>query len=90
MDKTCDTTQKQQLGTVINRLQQTGSKALEQFIEVVKGDSGTNLVGMSTSTYISNVPKDATVHELTSNTIWFLEHLQDHCDIIGNYQLVIK
>lgn len=40
---------------------------------------------MSTSTLsgYSNVPKDATVHELTSNTIWFIEHLFDHFDVIG-------
>lgn len=31
----------------------------------------------------STVPKDATVHELTSNTIWFIEHLFDHFDVIG-------
>lgn len=41
---------------------------------------------MSTSTLssgYSTVPKDATVHELTSNTIWFLEHLFNHFDVIG-------
>lgn len=31
----------------------------------------------------SNIPKDATVHELTSNTIWFVEHLFEHYDVIG-------
>lgn len=63
-----------------------GAKALEQFLELVKGDTGTNLVGMSASTLssgYSTVPKDATVHELTSNTIWFLEHLFNHFDVIG-------
>lgn len=40
---------------------------------------------MSTSTLsgYSSVPKDATVHELTSNTIWFIENLVDHFDVIG-------
>lgn len=39
---------------------------------------------MSTSTLGSvNVPKDATVHELTSNTIWFIENLLNHYDVIG-------
>lgn len=39
---------------------------------------------MSSSTLgYFNVPKDATVHELTSNTIWFLENLYDHFDVIG-------
>jgi exocyst complex component 7 len=87
IDRTCDATQKQQLSGVLNRLSQTGAKALEQFIDMVKGDSGGGMV-MSTSTlsYSTN-PKDATVHELTSNTIWFLEHLQEHCDIIGGILL---
>lgn len=59
---------------------------MEQFLELVKADTGSNLVGMSTSTLsggYSSVPKDATVHELTSNTIWFIEHLYDHFDVIG-------
>lgn len=59
---------------------------MDQFLELVKGDTGTNLVGMSSSTLsggYSTVPKDATVHELTSNTIWFIEHLFDHFDVIG-------
>lgn len=57
---------------------------MEQFLDAVKGESSTNIVGMSSSTlgYV-NVPKDATVHELTSNTIWFLEHLYEHYDVIG-------
>lgn len=61
-----------------------GAKALEHFLEMIKGESSTNLVSMSSSTlgYV-NVPKDATVHEITSNTIWFIEHLCDHYDAIG-------
>lgn len=57
---------------------------MEHFLEVVRGDSTTNIVGMSSSTlgYV-NVPKDATVHELTSNTIWFIENLLNHYDVIG-------
>lgn len=57
---------------------------MEHFLEVVRGDSPTNIVGMSSSTlgYV-NVPKDATVHELTSNTIWFIENLLNHYDVIG-------
>lgn len=44
---------------------------------MVRGDSTTNIVGSV------NVPKDATVHELTSNTIWFIENLLNHYDVIG-------
>lgn len=61
-----------------------GTKALEQFLEFVKLDSGSNLVGMSSNTLSANVPKDATVHELTSNTIWYIEHLYEHYDVIGD------
>lgn len=89
IDKICDSAQRQQLGGVLNKLQQTGSKALEQFIDAVKNDTGSGgMVSMSSSTISygggSSVPKDATVHELTSNTIWFLEQLQEHCETIGS------
>ncbi|XP_053952957.1 exocyst complex component 7 [Anastrepha obliqua] len=87
IERTYDSQQREQLTKVLNKLQATGAKALEHFLEVVKGESGTNIVGMSSSTlgygYV-NVPKDATVHELTSNTIWFIEHLYDHYDVIGS------
>lgn len=87
IERTYDPQQREQLTKVLNKLQVTGAKALEHFLEVVKGESGTNIVGMSSSTlgygYI-NVPKDATVHELTSNTIWFIEHLYEHYDVIGS------
>lgn len=83
IDKACDANQRQQLSSIHQRLQQTGAKALEQFLEFVKADSGSNLVGMTASTYSSTVPKDATVHELTSNTIWYLEHLIEHCAVIA-------
>lgn len=84
IDRTCDSHQKEQLKRVLTKLQSTGSKALENFLDNVKGDSGTNIVGMSSSTLgHSNVPKDGTVHELTSNTIWFIEQLYDHYDVIG-------
>lgn len=87
INKIFDKNQRNQFAGIIQRLQQTGFKALEQFIELIKGDSGTNLVGMSSTSLSSytnqNVPKDATIHELTSNAIWFIEHLFDYCDIIG-------
>ncbi|XP_017861311.1 PREDICTED: exocyst complex component 7 [Drosophila arizonae] len=78
IERTYDAAQREQLTKVLNKLQQTGAKALEHFLDVVKGESSTNIVGQS------NVPKDATVHELTSNTIWFLEHLYEHFDVIGS------
>ncbi|XP_017042635.1 exocyst complex component 7 [Drosophila ficusphila] len=78
IDRTYDPAQREQLKKVLNKLQHTGAKALEHFLDVVKGESSTNIVGQS------NVPKDATVHELTSNTIWFIEHLYEHFDVIGS------
>lgn len=61
---------------------------MEQFLEFVKVDTGTNLVGMGSSTTTSNVPRDATVHELTSNTIWFIEHLYEHYNVIADIMLL--
>lgn len=61
---------------------------MEQFLEFVKVDTGTNLVGMGSSATTSNVPKDATVHELTSNTIWFIEHLYEHYNVIADIMLL--
>lgn len=83
IERACDTNQRQQINLILLKLQHTGTKALELFLEFVKADSGSNLVGMSASTLYSNVPKDATVHELTSNTIWYLEHLLEHCGVIA-------
>lgn len=76
-----------QFADIIQSLQVTGFKALEQFIELIKIDSSSNLVGIGPGTISgntnSNVPKDATVHELTSNSIWFIEHLYEFYDVIG-------
>ncbi|XP_031621286.1 exocyst complex component 7 isoform X2 [Contarinia nasturtii] len=84
IERACDVNQRQQINLILLKLQQTGIKALDQFLEFVKSDSGSNLVGMSASTLSSNVPKDATVHELTSNAIWYLEHLLEHCGVISD------
>ncbi|XP_068142391.1 exocyst complex component 7 [Drosophila tropicalis] len=78
IERTYNPAQREQLTKVLNKLQQTGAKALEHFLDVVKGESSTNIVGQS------NVPKDATVHELTWNTIWFIQHLYEHFDVIGS------
>lgn len=48
-----------------------GSKALEDFIESIRNDSS------------SGLPKDGTVHELTSNVLVFLEQLLDYSDMIA-------
>jgi exocyst complex protein 7 len=87
IDKICNSIQKKQLEGVMNKFNLTAAKALEQFIETVRNDSNSNLVGisMTNSALIStNLPKDATVYELTSNSIWFLEHLYEYYEIIGS------
>lgn len=48
-----------------------GEKALEDFIESVKNDTS------------SQLPKDGTVHELTSNVLVFLEQVTEYTDAIG-------
>lgn len=48
-----------------------GLKALEDFIESLRSDS------------VSQLPRDGTVHELTSNVLMFLEQLLDYTDTIS-------
>ena len=48
-----------------------GAKALEDLIESIRADPSTQL------------PKDGTVHELTSNVLVFLEQLLDYADTIA-------
>ncbi|XP_071966009.1 exocyst complex component 7-like [Antedon mediterranea] len=57
------------LPDLMRTLQQTGSNALDEFFEIVKNDPDK-----------SNMPKDGTVHELTSNAVIFLENLQEFID----------
>ncbi|RWS30152.1 Exocyst complex component 7-like protein, partial [Leptotrombidium deliense] len=52
-------------------LQTTINRTLEEFIDFIKTDLDTK------------VPKDGTVHELTSNTMIFLVNLMDHLDILS-------
>ncbi|CAB4006486.1 exocyst complex component 7 isoform X2 [Paramuricea clavata] len=55
-------------------LEVVGAKALEDFTENIKHDPDKQ----------SNMPKDGTVHELTSNTLIFLTHLLSYTDTVGN------
>lgn len=57
-------------GLVIN-LQTTISKALNEFIDFVKNDADTK------------VPRDGTVHELTSNVLIFVVNLHNFVDILS-------
>ncbi|XP_046854799.1 exocyst complex component 7-like isoform X2 [Xenia sp. Carnegie-2017] len=58
-------------------LESVGAKALDDFTENIKHDPDKQ----------SNMPKDGTVHELTSNTLIFLEHLLGYTDTVGNMLL---
>ena len=64
-------------GTITNlfmNLELVGAKALEDFTDNIKHDPDKQ----------SNMPKDGTVHELTSNTLVFLEHLLGYTNTVGN------
>nr|CAD7267392.1 unnamed protein product [Timema shepardi] len=67
----CDFYVRSKFASILNTLHGTGSKALEEFVESVRSDPSTQL------------PKDGTVHELTSNVLVFLEQLLDYVDTIG-------
>ena len=47
-------------------------RALEDFIENIRNEQ------------TSQLPKDGTVHELTSNVLMFLEHLTEYIDTVAN------
>jgi exocyst complex component 7 len=79
IEKICNQEQKNQLSGVMNKFHLTAKSALDQFIESIKNE-GSGQVPLTSS---SNFPKDATVHQLTSDTIWFLEHAFPYYEIIG-------
>lgn len=79
IEKICNQDQKNLFSGVMNRFNNTGKAALDQFIESIKNE-GTGQVQLTSS---SNFPRDATVHQLTSDTLWFLEHSFPYYEIIG-------
>lgn len=79
IEKICNQEQKSQLSGVMNRFHLTGKNALDQFIDSIKNEGLSQAPLTSTGSF----PKDATVHQLTSDTIWFLEHLYPYYDGIG-------
>ncbi|XP_042198367.1 exocyst complex component 7 isoform X11 [Callorhinchus milii] len=58
---------KNKLPVLITSMETTGAKALEEFADNIKNDPDKEY----------NMPKDGTVHELTSNAILFLQQLLD-------------
>uniref|UniRef100_A0A1B6GH39 Exocyst complex component 7 n=1 Tax=Cuerna arida TaxID=1464854 RepID=A0A1B6GH39_9HEMI len=67
----CDFNVRSQFTNILNTLHMTGAKALEDFIENVRSDTS------------SGLPKDGTVHELTSNVLVFTEQLTEYMDTIA-------
>ncbi|XP_015588992.1 exocyst complex component 7 [Cephus cinctus] len=67
----CDYTLRSKFASVLSTLNATGAKALEDFAENVRNDSG------------SALPKDGTVGEGTSNVLVFLEQLAEYADTAG-------
>ncbi|KAJ1527311.1 hypothetical protein ONE63_008830 [Megalurothrips usitatus] len=67
----CDYNVRSKFASILNTLHSTGAKALEDLIESIRADPSTQL------------PKDGTVHELTSNVLVFLEQLLDYTDTIA-------
>lgn len=57
--------------TILGTLHNTGVKALEEFVESLRSDS------------ITQLPRDGTVHEVTSNVLIFLEQLLEYIEPIG-------
>nr|XP_042907504.1 exocyst complex component 7 [Parasteatoda tepidariorum] len=68
----CSSTLYDKLRGFVITVQATISKTLEEFIESIKNNPDTKM------------PKDGTVHQLTSNAIMLLEQLQDYQDILGS------
>ncbi|NXM21429.1 EXOC7 protein, partial [Ploceus nigricollis] len=64
---------KNKLPGLINSMETTGAKALEEFADNIKNDPDKEY----------NMPKDGTVHELTSNAILFLQQLLDFQETAG-------
>ncbi|XP_006869622.1 PREDICTED: exocyst complex component 7 isoform X5 [Chrysochloris asiatica] len=64
---------KNKLPSLITSMETTGAKALEDFADNIKNDPDKEY----------NMPKDGTVHELTSNAILFLQQLLDFQETAG-------
>ncbi|XP_026675245.1 exocyst complex component 7 [Ceratina calcarata] len=68
----CDYALRSKFTSVLNTLNITGAKALEDFAESVRNESN------------SILPKDGTVAESTSNVLVFLEQLAEYADTAGS------
>ncbi|XP_042590797.1 LOW QUALITY PROTEIN: exocyst complex component 7-like [Cyprinus carpio] len=64
---------KNKLPALITSMESIGAKALEEFADSIKNDPDKEY----------NMPKDGTVHELTSNAVFFLQQLLDFQETAG-------
>ena len=75
-DKTlehCDTSIKTKYNTLINEFQNSGTLAVDGFMDAIRFDGTTK----------EKMPKDGTVFELTSNILMYLEQFVDYIDILA-------
>ena len=70
----CAAAIKQRLSGLITAFDVTGAKALQEYIDGIRNDPDK----------ASNMPRDGTVHQLTSNTQLFLEQLMEFTETAGN------
>ena len=76
-DKTlehCDTSIKTKYNTLINEFQNSGTLAVDGFMDAIRFDGTTK----------EKMPKDGTVFELTSNILMYLEQFVDYIDILAD------
>lgn len=72
-----DTASYNRLVEFIGHLEKLTHKTLEDYVLFIRGDPEKQ----------SNLPKDGTVHELTSSTMWFTEQLLDYHSLLGEVYL---
>ncbi|XP_074649537.1 exocyst complex component 7-like isoform X2 [Tubulanus polymorphus] len=69
----CQGSTKAKLGDLQAMLDTTGAKLMETFVDCIRNDPDKQ----------SNMPRDGTVHELTSNVMMFLSQLLEYADTAG-------
>lgn len=67
----CDLNIRNQFSNILNTLHATGAKALEDFIDRIRTDSS------------SSLPRDGTVHQLTSDVLVFVQQLLEYTETIA-------
>lgn len=75
--KEADEHNRKRIPRLLAQLQDIGRSVMEEFIDTVKSDPEKE----------SNMPKDGTVHELTSNTMMFVQQLAATADVAGRMLL---